>query len=94
MQTRLLSVAIAAALLTGCGTLSGGSSSEAIEATSSYIADSSGNVVSHGGGCARSSGWSKDSASAACEGGEEQVAEKAAEPLPACLLYTSDAADE
>lgn len=82
MQTKLLSVAIAAALLTGCGTLSGGSSSEAIEATSSYIADARGNVVAHGDGCTRSSGWAKDSATAACEGGEE-MAEKAAETTEA-----------
>jgi len=81
MQTKLLSVAIAAALLTG-GTLSGGSSSEAIEATSSYIADARGNVVAHGDGCTRSSGWAKDSATAACEGGEE-MAEKAAETTEA-----------
>ena len=77
MQTKLLSVAIGAALLTGCGTLSGGHSEEHHEATSAYISDSSGNAVAHGGGCLRSSGWSKDSASAGCEGEEEKVAEKA-----------------
>lgn len=79
MQTKLLSVAIAAALLTGCGTLSGGSTSEAIEATPGYIADARGNVVTAGGKCTRSSGWSKDNASTACEGGEEEMADKAAE---------------
>jgi outer membrane protein OmpA-like peptidoglycan-associated protein len=72
MQTKLLSVAIAAALLTGCGTISGGSTSEGIEATPSYLADARGNVVAHKDGCTRSSEWSKDTASAACEGGEEE----------------------
>ena len=75
MHIKLLSIAFATAILTGCGTLSGGGDdSGAIEATESYIASSSGGVVGLNDGCLHSSSFSDDSSIGSCEG---------------CLLYTS-----
>ncbi len=79
MQIKLLSVAVTAALLSGCGTFAGGNSSaeDQLEATSGYLADSSGNVIANGSGdCTRSSKWSEDTQIPVCEGIEDAASDK------------------
>ena len=88
MHIKLLSVAMAAAILTGCGTLAGGGASgEAREATNSYVASSTGKVVGLASdGCLRTSSF--ESAVGGCDGAEadgdamaakaDKVAEEAA----------------
>ncbi len=78
MHIKLLSVAMAAAILTGCGTLAGGgaSSDEAMKATKSYVASSVGSVVGlSGDGCLRTSKYDDDTMIGSCEG-KEAMAEK------------------
>ena len=61
MHIKLLSVAIAATILTGCGTLAGGGADgDAVKATESYIANSSGGIVGVSNGCLHSSKFSSD----------------------------------
>ncbi len=81
MHIKLLSVAMAAAILTGCGTMAGGGASEgeAREATKSYVASSTGKVVQSAKGCLHSSYFDDESSIASCEGKEEAMAEKMAE---------------
>ena len=77
MHTKLLFVAMAAAILSGCGTL-GATGDGGPDATASYIGSAAGKVVKSGsGGCLHSSGFSDESAIASCEGEKP------------CLLYTS-----
>ena len=86
MHTKLLFVAMAAAILSGCGTL-GATGDGGPDATASYIGSAAGKVVKSGSGsCLHSSGFSDESAIASCEG--EKPAEKVA-AAPPCLLYTS-----
>ncbi len=73
MHIKLLSVAMAAAILTGCGTLAGGGSNETREATASYVASSSGSVITAGDGCLHSSAFDAEASIGSCEGEEEEV---------------------
>jgi len=71
MHIKLLSVAITATILTGCGTLAGGGASEgeAVQATKSYIASSTGSVVGlSGDGCLHSSSFDDETMIGSCEG--------------------------
>jgi len=71
MQIKLLSVAVTAALLTGCGTFTG-TVEEPIEATAGYVATGDGNVVlSAAGDCMHSSGWAEGNQIPVCEGIED-----------------------
>lgn len=82
MHIKLLSVAMAAAILTGCGTMAGGGASEgeAREATKSYVASSTGTVVQAANGCLHTSSFDDESSIGSCEGMEkEAMAEKMAE---------------
>ena len=80
MHTKLLFVAMAAAILSGCGTL-GATGDGGPDATASYIGSAAGKVVKSGsGGCLHSSGFSDESAIASCEG--EKPAEKVAAAPP------------
>ena len=85
MHIKLLSVAITATILTGCGTLGGGvAESEAIQATESYVASSAGSVIGVSDGCLHTSRFSEETEIGSCEG-KEEVAEKVAkapEPAP------------
>lgn len=96
MQKRLLSVALSAAFLGGCGSMA----KEAppvvgnVKANGAHLADGNGNVVKSGtGGCLRSGTWSEDNLINKCEGIEEKAkpvkiakpvvkAEPKAEPAP------------
>ena len=97
MQKRLLTVAVSAAFLGGCGTLSSGGGNQPvegdIESTAGYLADASGNVVKSGtGGCVHNGSYGEDNLINACEGiveapKPEPVVEKAppvtTKPVPA-----------
>ena len=83
MHIKLLSVAIAATILTGCGTLAGGGADgEEIKATESYIASSSGGVVGVSNGCLHSSKFDDETKIGSCEGEDDGAGDN-------CLLYTS-----
>ena len=80
MHTKLLFVAMAAAILSGCGTL-GATGDGGPDATASYVGSAAGKVVKNGsGGCLHSAGFSDESAIASCEG--EKPAEKVAAAPP------------
>lgn len=95
MHIKLLSVAITATILTGCGTLAGGGASEgeAVQATKSYIASSTGSVVGlSGDGCLHSSSFDDENMIGSCEGkgdammkeeGDKMMAEAPKEEAPA-----------
>ena len=94
MHTKLLFVAMAAAILSGCGTL-GATGDGGPDATASYIGSAAGKVVKNGsGGCLHSAGFSDESAIASCEG--EKPAEKVAAapppppPPPLSLIHISE----
>ncbi len=85
MHIKLLSVAMAAAILSGCGTVAGVSEGDAVEATESYVASSTGSIVGSADGCLRTSKFGDETSIGSCEG-EEAVAQKVAaapEPAPA-----------
>ena len=88
MHIKLLSVAVGAALLTGCGTLSGDGSSEG---SSGFVVGSDGKSILIGGeDCLRNSSYDDESC-----GGDDgasaaaKASEKTEEKVVACLLYTS-----
>ncbi len=86
MHIKLLSVAITATILTGCGTLAGGGADgDALKATESYIANSSGGVVGVADGCLHSSSFSEDTEIGSCEGKEDAGDKVAAAPAPAAV---------
>ena len=75
MHIKLLSVAVGAALLAGCGTLSGDSPSEG---STGYVVGSDGNSIVVGGeDCLRDTKWGEE---AAC-GGDAAMAEKESEKM-------------
>jgi len=83
MHIKLLSVAAAATILAGCGTLAGGGGSsegDVVEATASYVASSTGSIVGSSDGCLYSSNRSDDTLINSCEGTAAK-AEKAPEPV-------------
>ena len=78
MHTKLLSVALAATILSGCGTVT---SKEEVKSTQSYVGTAAGNVLGSGGGHCLNTGIHGEDLVGACEG-EEKVAEKVAEAVP------------
>jgi len=86
MHTKLLSVAMAAAILTGCGTFAGGggaSDGEGMKATKSHVASSSGTIVGlSGDGCLRSSYFDSEVGSCGGDGDAMAKPEKAPEAAP------------
>ncbi len=85
MHIKLLSVAIAATILTGCGTLGGGAAdSGEKDATESYVANSGGKVIGVTNGCLHTSRFSEDTEIGSCEGKGDGAGDKvAAAPAPA-----------
>ena len=77
MHTKLLSVALAATILSGCGTVT---SKEEVKSTQSYVGTAAGNVLGSGGGHCLNTGIHGEDLVGACEG-EEKVAEKVAEAV-------------
>ncbi len=78
MHIKLLSVAVGAALLAGCGTMSGDGPSVG---STGFVVGKDGTILSGGGDCLRDKHWGDESA---CGDGEmekkEMMAEKAPEP--------------
>ncbi|MDO6459208.1 OmpA family protein [Granulosicoccaceae sp. 1_MG-2023] len=87
MQKRLLTAAVSAAFLGGCGTLSTDSINQPVEgdipATAGYLADGNGNVVKSGtGGCVHSGTFGDDNMINVCEGIAEETPEPVVEKAP------------
>jgi OOP family OmpA-OmpF porin len=76
MHIKLLSVAVGAALLAGCGTLSGDGASEG---SSGYVVGKDGLILTGDGECVRDKAWGDDSTCGEMDK-EEMMAEKAPEP--------------
>ncbi len=77
MHIKLLSVAVGAALLAGCGTMSGDGSSES---PTGYVVGKDGLILSSGDSCVRDKNWSDESTCGEDMAKEEMMAEKAPEP--------------